>query len=178
MEKSRYIFWCFSKFNDFDLFAYLFRMDSLLEGGLCEGKFIELAGSSSSGKTQVQSFALSIFASYKYLLVLMCLKNVWFASIFNPQVCLAAAAHIAHKYMCTVMFLDTCCSFSSKRIACHVNSLLELLTNEVLWLFICFLVFLLVFICFSFLTFYSNNVSVFNLYNIFLQKCHSFSSLL
>ncbi|CAN6442493.1 unnamed protein product [Victoria cruziana] len=61
-------------------------MDSLLEGGLCEGKFIELAGSSSSGKTQV---------------------------------CLAAAAHIAHKYMCTVMFLDTCCSFSSKRIACH-----------------------------------------------------------
>ncbi|XP_031487834.1 DNA repair protein RAD51 homolog 4 isoform X3 [Nymphaea colorata] len=72
-------------------------IDSLLEGGFCEGKFIELVGSSSSGKTQV---------------------------------CLAAAAYIAHKYMCTVMFLDTCSSFSSKRIACHVNGLLELLQKE------------------------------------------------
>ncbi|KAF3774758.1 DNA repair RAD51-like protein 4 [Nymphaea thermarum] len=74
-------------------------IDSLLEGGFCEGKFIELVGSSSSGKTQV---------------------------------CLAAAAHIAHKYMCTVMFLDTCSSFSSKRIACNVNGLLELLQKETL----------------------------------------------
>ncbi|XP_011623339.1 DNA repair protein RAD51 homolog 4 isoform X2 [Amborella trichopoda] len=66
-------------------------IDTLLCGGLCEGNLTELAGPSSSGKTQF---------------------------------CLHAAAHVAYTYMCSVLYLDTSNSFSSKRISYRVNRLL------------------------------------------------------
>ncbi|XP_077213221.1 DNA repair RAD51-like protein [Tasmannia lanceolata] len=73
-------------------------IDFLLQGGLRQGQLTELAGPSSSGKTQV---------------------------------CLQAASHIAYKYMGTVMFLDTCNSFSSNRIAHIVSQLFSPTVNKV-----------------------------------------------
>ncbi|XP_020101806.1 DNA repair protein RAD51 homolog 4 isoform X2 [Ananas comosus] len=66
-------------------------IDVLLGGGLREGQLIEIAGPSSSGKTQP----------------------------LQMQVCLHSASCIADKG--SVMFLDTCNSFSPNRIACMVN---------------------------------------------------------
>ncbi|OAY81257.1 DNA repair protein RAD 4, partial [Ananas comosus] len=71
-------------------------IDVLLGGGLREGQLIEIAGPSSSGKTQV---------------------------------CLHSASCIADKG--SVMFLDTCNSFSPNRIACMVNQFSGPLFKEV-----------------------------------------------
>ncbi|KAJ6814479.1 DNA repair protein RAD51-like protein 4-like [Iris pallida] len=63
-------------------------IDMLLGGGMREGQLTEIAGPSSSGKTQL---------------------------------CLYVGSHVADKHMGGVLFLDTCNSFSPRRIACIVS---------------------------------------------------------
>ncbi|XP_038980947.1 DNA repair protein RAD51 homolog 4 isoform X3 [Phoenix dactylifera] len=49
----------------------------------------------------------------------------------KTQVCLYSAAHVADKHFGVVMFLDTCNSFSPKRIACMVDQLSSSFSGEV-----------------------------------------------
>ncbi|XP_008788055.1 DNA repair protein RAD51 homolog 4 isoform X1 [Phoenix dactylifera] len=48
----------------------------------------------------------------------------------KTQVCLYSAAHVADKHFGVVMFLDTCNSFSPKRIACMVDQLSSSFSGE------------------------------------------------
>jgi RecA/RadA recombinase len=108
-----------------------FSLDELLEGGIRGGVVMELVGPSSSGKTQVllSSFSSST-CNYSYHMY-----NLNYC-VVTTKICIqTAASAILRGAM--VVYIDTCNSFSSSRLAEVISGLSDSGNLQVMYIALC-----------------------------------------